>query len=219
VRAVVSLTRARQTKDEARERYIAALEAYLAEATAYLQPAPPRLIAVGGLSGSGKTTLAKQLAPKVAACPGALHIRTDVERKRHFGVSEFERLPPETYTRESSRIIYSIVLEKARSALEAGQTVIVDAVFQQESERAAVEAVATTSGAAFTGLWLEANRDALVERVDGRRVDASDATAAVVTQQLEQDPGPISWAVVDAGGPPDAVLKAVLATRVPGQND
>ena len=39
--------------------------AYQQAALAFLQPAPPRLVAVGGLSGSGKTTLALKLAPGI----------------------------------------------------------------------------------------------------------------------------------------------------------
>jgi predicted kinase len=38
--------------------------------------------------------------------------------------------------------------------------------------------------------------------------DASDATAAVVEQQLRYDIGDMDWHVVDAGGAPEATLVA-----------
>ncbi|MFX9050373.1 hypothetical protein ABTN54_20070, partial [Acinetobacter baumannii] len=57
-----------------------------------LNPASPRLIAIGGVSGTGKSTVAAALAPDIGAAPGALHLRTDMERKRLAGVEHFERL-------------------------------------------------------------------------------------------------------------------------------
>src|SRR6478672_1315787 len=53
----------------------------------------PQLIAVGGLSGSGKSSVAQAFAPHLGAFPGAVHVRSDVERKRMFGVDLGERLP------------------------------------------------------------------------------------------------------------------------------
>ncbi|MCK7472663.1 MAG: hypothetical protein MZV49_01935 [Rhodopseudomonas palustris] len=37
-----------------------------------IAPAPPRLIAIGGLSGTGKSLLARMLAADVAPLPGAV---------------------------------------------------------------------------------------------------------------------------------------------------
>ena len=43
------------------------------------------LVAVGGLSGTGKSVLARALAPELRAAPGAVVLRSDVERKALFG--------------------------------------------------------------------------------------------------------------------------------------
>lgn len=172
-----------------------------------LNPVPPRLIAVGGLSGTGKTTLARVLAPDVGPAPGALHLRTDMERKALAGVEPETRLPASSYTKAVSTAIYEHIFERARIALEAGHAVIADAVFADIAERLAIEAVAKRAGVPFTGLWLEADRTTLTARVDARVGDASDATAEVVAQQLTFDTGPMHWTVVPSSGDVDAVAE------------
>jgi hypothetical protein len=178
---------------------------YFARALDYLAPAPPRLVAVGGLSGTGKTTLARALAPALGAAPGALHLRSDVLRKQLTDVAELERLPPEAYTPQASAAVYAALNCQAAAALAAGQAVIVDAVFAQPDERAAVEQVASDAGVAFDGLWLEADPAVMAARVTARRGDASDATSEVVERQLAYDLGGIAWPRLDAGRPGDAL--------------
>jgi predicted kinase len=180
----------------------------------YLAPSPPWLLAVAGLSGTGKTTLAAALAPKLGPAPGALHLRSDLERKSLFGVEETERLPPHSYTREASAQVYAVLLAKARRALEAGHAVIVDAVYAAAEERSAVEAVAAALGLPFRGLWLSAAPQTMTTRVAARQGDASDATPDVVLQQLTWQTGALSpaWTPVDAAGrPEDVVLRAEAA--------
>jgi uncharacterized protein len=60
----------------------------------------------------------------------------------------------------------------------------------------------------FTGLWLEAAPAAMAERIRNRRQDASDATPEVLARQLENDPGPIDWFRLAAGGGPAETLAA-----------
>ena len=67
---------------------------YLALAQELVTPTAPRLVAVGGPSGSGKTTLARRLAASIGPAPGALVVRSDVERKRLLGTPVDERLGP-----------------------------------------------------------------------------------------------------------------------------
>ena len=55
-------------------------------------PASLRLVVVGGVSGTGKSTLAASLATEIGATPGAIHLRTDLERKSLFGVSDATKL-------------------------------------------------------------------------------------------------------------------------------
>ncbi len=181
---------------------------YLAQALCALDTGAPRLIAVGGLSGTGKSTLAAALAPDMGGQLGALHLRSDLERKAMAGVDETERLPAEHYTKEASRQVYERILLRASVALAAGQNVIVDAVFATPEERKRAADVARDAGVAFTGLWLSADPQVLRQRVDERTGDASDATSDVVDRQLGYDLGPLSWARVDAGGTALATLQA-----------
>ncbi|MBS0548446.1 MAG: AAA family ATPase [Proteobacteria bacterium] len=167
--------------------------AYLTSALAFLEPAPPRLLAVGGLSGSGKTTMALKLAPDIGRAPGAVVVRTDVERKRLAGVALEERMPPGSYTPESSARVYAAMLARAERALCAGHSVVLDAVFARPEERAAAEALARKVGVPFEGLWLDIKKDEAQARVAKRTGDASDATPAVVERQFAFDLGEIDW--------------------------
>jgi hypothetical protein len=72
---------------------------YLDLAVRLLRPRPCRLVAIGGLSGSGKSTLAAALAPEI----GARVLRSDVIRKRLFGVAPETRLPASAYAPECRR--------------------------------------------------------------------------------------------------------------------
>ena len=211
VRAMVAVTRLQQSSRTGRSSETAAdANSYLLEATGYLARRIPRLIAVGGLSGTGKTSLARALAARIVPCPGAVHLRTDIERKQMFGVGETTRLPKETYTREASDAVYERVLHKALVALQADHTVIVDAVFLDRAERSAIEQVADGAGASFAGLWLEADEERLVDRVNARKGDASDATAAVVHQQLKHLTRPVNWHSINADGALEETIERSL---------
>ncbi|WP_422035216.1 AAA family ATPase [Reyranella sp.] len=167
--------------------------AYQKAALAFLQPAPPRLVAIGGLSGSGKTTLALKFAPEIGRTPGAVVVRTDVERKRQAGVALEERMPAGSYSPEASARIYAACLARAERVLRAGHSVVLDAVFARPEERAAAEALARTVGVPFQGIWLDVPKDVAQQRVTDRKGDASDATASVVERQFDYDLGNIGW--------------------------
>ena len=68
-----------------------------------------------------------------------------------------------------------------------------------------MERVAIDAGVPFQGLWLTAPAEILVQRVAARRGDVSDATPDVLRQQLATDPGPLTWALLDVSGSPEAV--------------
>ena len=179
-------------------------------ATSLRRLGAPRLIAIGGLSGSGKSAVARAIAPHVGACPGAVHVRSDVERKRLFGVAASERLPEHAYAPQVSDEVYALCRKRARLALRAGRAVIVDAVQALPDERAAIEAVAAEAGAPFTGLWLEAPREVMQARVAARKGDVSDATPSVIDEQLSYDIGEQRFTVIDASVPIERVVARAL---------
>lgn len=178
----------------------------------YLKVPPPLLLCIGGFSGTGKSTAAAGIAPDFGAAPGAIHVRSDVERKIIAGVAEADRLPPESYTRQSSFEVYAACLARAERALAAGHSVVLDAVFANASERTAAAELARRSKAQFAGVWLEAPPETLKARIAARRGDASDATEDVVERQLAYDLGHLDWLRVDAGGTPDETLKRLRGT-------
>jgi len=206
IRTMVELHRIAGT-DEPLPQVLADARRYLDEAVAYLGPAQPCLVAVGGLSGSGKSTLAAALAPRIGLAPGAIHLRSDLERKRLCGVGETERLPDTAYARSVTEQVYATLNEKAATVLASGYSVVVDAVHSAPHERAAIARVATSANLPFVGLWLDAPGRVLKDRVTARTGDASDATADVVTRQLDYDLGEITWHRLDAGGAFEATSK------------
>lgn len=209
IRAHVTATRAeRGWGGEDREAAFAEARAYLDEAEAALTPSAPRLVAIGGLSGTGKSTLAAGLAPALGPPPGARWLRSDVRRKLLFGSDPETPLPPEAYATDITERVYRDLRAAAAAALRAGYAAVIDAVALREDERRAFAAVAADAGVPFTGLWLDAPADRLMARVGARSGDASDASPAIVAQQLECDPGPLDWTRIDAGAGPDATLAA-----------
>ena len=166
---------------------------YQRVALRFLDPAPPRLMAVGGLSGSGKTTTALRLAPEIGRIPGAVVVRSDVERKRLSGLALEERMPAGSYTPDASAKTYAAMFQRAERVLRAGHSVVLDAVFAKPEERSAAEELARKVGAPFDGLWLDVPKDVAQARVAARKGDASDATPAVVDRQFGYELGEIRW--------------------------
>ena len=210
IRALVAVQRAKVAghDDAALNECAAAALRYLDDAIAYLAPQTPRVIAIGGLSGSGKTTLAAALAPLVGRAPGALHLRSDLERKAMMGVEETVRLPAHSYTAESAHAVYERVFARAAASLAAGHSVVVDAVFSTQSERRRIADIARQAGARFDAIWLQASPEVLKSRVAERTGDASDATPEVVERQLHQAVGPLDWQIMETTGAPGTIAAA-----------
>jgi len=183
---------------------------YFMLAQKLLDPPPPMLVAVGGLSGTGKSLLAGQLTAELLPAPGAVWLRSDVERKRLFGVAETDRLPDAAYGRDVTARVYAVLAEKARRVLAAGHSAIVDAVFAGASERADIAQAA--AGHAFHGLFLTADLATRVSRVGARTGDASDADAAIAKAQEQYDLGALDWRKVDASGAPAETFAGAKAT-------
>ncbi|MFO1159603.1 MAG: AAA family ATPase [Reyranellaceae bacterium] len=166
---------------------------YQRQALAFLQPVPPSVLAIGGLSGSGKTTLALKRAPEIGRAPGAVVVRSDVERKRLARIPLEARMPAGSYTPQASAMVYRAMLDRAERVLRSGHSVVLDAVFARADERASAEALASRVGVPFEGIWLEVPKEVAQARVANRRGDASDATPAVVERQFAADLGRITW--------------------------
>jgi aminoglycoside phosphotransferase family enzyme/predicted kinase len=200
IRAKVGAANAERLEGDKRKEARALVHRYFDCAVHFLVAAPPRLVAVGGLSGVGKSALARALAPEIGRAPGALWLRSDVERKVMFGVDETVHLPASAYANDVTRGVYERLIVKARTALRAGQSILIDATFADAAERSAAASVAAELGVAFVGLFLDAPLATRFERISARQADASDADADVARRQTAEPLAEKGWAVVAASG-------------------
>jgi uncharacterized protein len=211
IRAKVTMARMERTPAAEHAAIAGAARGYFAFAARAIAPPPPQLVAVGGLSGTGKSKLARQLAPDIEPMPGAVIARSDVERKALFGRSETEKLPAEAYTGAVDARVYATLADKARRIVAAGHSAIVDAVFAQKRERAAIAEAAAAAHVPLRGLFLTANLDTRLGRVGARMRDASDADAAVARAQERYDLGDLEWTPIDASATPQTTLARAKA--------
>jgi aminoglycoside phosphotransferase family enzyme/predicted kinase len=153
-------------------------ERYVESAERALAPQPPRLVLMSGLSGSGKTWLAQRLAPAL----GAVHVRSDVERKRLAGLAPLARsasaLAQGLYGLEMTTAVHRRLIECAADALAGGYTTIVDATFGVAVERARFRALAARLGLPICIVHCHAPERVLKRRILERSRRADDPSEA-----------------------------------------
>lgn len=188
VRAKVDAIRLGQADvTEAERREIEAeCRRYLELADNYSVAGLPYLLMTRGPSGSGKTTLSETLAERL----GAIRLRSDVERKRLFGLraeqSAQDAVDQGLYTAEAGTATYARLLELSARLLKAGYPVIVDAVFAHEAQRRPFWSLAAERGVPCRIIEFRASPAALRARLAARGTDASDAHLGVLEHQLAQ---------------------------------
>jgi uncharacterized protein len=206
IRAKVTAARLDRCKESERASIATSAQRYFDLANDLLRPVRPAVVCTAGLSGTGKSVLARTLAPFLPPVPGAVVLRSDVERKAMFGRHETAHLPHDAYRLEVSERLYSVLSDKAERIARAGHSVIVDAVFAKPDERSRIEMVARDAKARFYGLFLTADLATRLRRIGARGLDASDANAAVAQHQETFDLGRLTWNTIDATGTPDETL-------------
>jgi len=178
VRAKVAALSAAQGMAE-HARQMASCRAHLALAKHCLDARHPALLITHGLPGSGKTTFAQYALQQL----GALRIRSDVERKRLHGLHALQPSRAsgmDIYSAQATERTYERLLQLARTVLQAGHTVIVDAAFLHGAEREAFRRLAQEMDVPFAIATLAAAQGALRQRLSARRNDASEADADVL---------------------------------------
>lgn len=166
------------------------LERYLHLAEDYVRPRTHGLYLTRGLSGSGKSHLSVGLRERLSL----IHIRSDIERKRLFGLPEDARTQRERttgdgiYAPDVGVRTYARLRDVAGTILDAGYSPLVDATFLRCSQRAPFLALAQERGVPCTILDLQAPAAVLRERVLRRKEegrDPSEAGIGVLESQLE----------------------------------
>jgi uncharacterized protein len=157
----------------------AAARGYLETALSWTRPGPARLFITHGLPGSGKTFQSQRLLER----EGAIRLRSDVERKRLFGLGMLDDSCAkglDLYNEASTARTYAHLFGTAQVALRAGYPVVLDAAFLRRAERAQARVVARDLDAPFSIVNCEAPLPALRERLLAREGDASEANVAVL---------------------------------------
>jgi len=180
VRAKVAAIRLAQEGISENERRKARDEAgsYVALALKDTERARPRLSITHGLSGSGKTHETRRILMK----EGGIRLRTDVERKRLFGLKAEEKSPEtlkkEMYGIEANDRVYGRLADLSRLLLSEGYPVIVDGTFLKKAERRAFQELARDLRADFEILVFDASEDVLRGRILRRETQGEDASEA-----------------------------------------
>ncbi len=179
VRAKVAVLCSQQSElENERLRNIADADRYCRIALRQTWKPAPLLIIMRGLSGSGKTWVSEHL---MAALP-AIRLRSDIERKRLFGLPEAASsesgIGAGIYTADSSHDVYDQLITTAKSILDARHNVILDAAFLRSEERDRATEMADSCGYAAVIIDVRAPLVLMKKRLQRRRQDAVDASEA-----------------------------------------
>lgn len=183
----------------------------LDHAITFLAPPPAKLVVIGGLSGTGKTTIARGVAPFIGATPGAMHLRTDLERKAALGLKETTHAPAASYSPSARAAVYTRLFGRAEAILSAGHSVLIDATFLDPELRASAMDLGKSLDVAVQTIWLEAPLEELIDRVSTRERDASDADETVLRAQFARLDAPTDWQKISVLGTPKDTIERVCS--------
>jgi uncharacterized protein len=185
--------------------------AYYRQAWEYTKPQQGKLILMSGLSGAGKSTTAKHLARKL----NAVHLRSDAVRKHLAEIPLLEKGGDEIYTPEMTEKTYSRLLALGIILANQGWSVILDAKYDRQDLRAEAISQATKHQLPVYIINCTAPLEVLKERLLNRTGDIADATADLLTSQINQsepftDQEQPYITVVDTTQPLEAQLSGLI---------
>jgi len=186
VRAKVALLRLGQAgvNEEERRQVLDRYHSYTALAERYTHVPLRYGILTQGIAGSGKSTVALHLVEHL----GAIRIRSDIERKRLFGMQNDSGLDSGLYAPELSAQTYTRLAQLSDQILSAGYPVVVDATHLKQAQRAEVRQAIEEQGAPCLMLQCTASIELIEQRIEARRQhnsDPSDADIEVARHQLQ----------------------------------
>lgn len=209
VRAKVAAIRHGQGDPTAAERVLT----YHQQCLRHLERGAVMLTIVGGLPGTGKSTLAQSLADPLEAmvlCTDDL--RKDLAGRGHLD-REMSPVGTGIYGAEHTERTYGELLDRARTLLERGESVILDASWNRSAYREKARLLAAETAADFVelecALDAETARDRIVARLE-RGTDSSDARPELLEQLRRQHEPWHSATRVNTTADPEAVTAGVL---------
>jgi aminoglycoside phosphotransferase family enzyme/predicted kinase len=192
--------------------------AFLAQCARHLAEAQVHLVLVGGLPGTGKSTVARGIADRL----GWDVLRSDAVRKELAGVAPSSHTASEAfaglYTPAMSARTYAALLDRARVALEHGDSVVLDASWLDPQQRLAAQALARRTHATWHELCCVVDLREAQARIRARAehgADPSDATPEVLAALAARTvvPWPGARRVDTAQHPAAAVAAALQLLR------
>jgi aminoglycoside phosphotransferase family enzyme/predicted kinase len=186
IRCLVAWLRAAQsiTGSEEASRAWAKGRTYLDCAKSGEHAAQPAIVITHGLSGSGKSSISGMVLERL----GAVRMRSDIERKRLYGLNASDRSGGDMlYGATATHGTYARLESLAMAVAGAGWPVIIDAAFLQREQRQRFRLLAARLGIPFVILDVHAGEAILRSRVAARAEqgrDASDAGVQVLLSQI-----------------------------------
>ena len=155
-------------------------------ALTYTQEKPQFLALMHGVAGSGKSTVARHVAEHF----GAIRLRSDVERKRLFGLlpdDSSDTIQNDIYTTQATAQTFEHLRALGRDIVHAGLPCIIDATFLKRATRRIFVELAQELDIPLLILECIAPADIMAQRVSARTEagrDASEAGIEIMQQQL-----------------------------------
>jgi aminoglycoside phosphotransferase family enzyme/predicted kinase len=144
----------------------------------------PRLIVFYGLPGTGKSLMAS----RTRDWTNAAHIRSDLVRRVLAGVSldehHYADFGKDLYSPKMSRKVYESLKDKARAYLSHGQSLIIDATYSKQEDRAALSRIGEELRAGVYFIRCDAPDEKVREWITRRKKAdlQSDATWEIYTK-------------------------------------
>ena len=181
--------------------------AFLAQCLRHLRLGAPVLTLVGGNPGVGKTTVAEQFG----SADGTVVLSTDLLRKELAGLEHTATrvgpLDEGIYAPAFTATVYDELLRRTDRLLREGESVVLDATWQDNGRRAGARAVAVANSAELLEIRCVLDQATAAERIRRRAAaggSASDATVSLSELVADRtDPWPEATELATSGTPED----------------
>lgn len=189
VRAKISLLMMQDCSlsDDRQAEYLKQYHQYIQLAEKYTELPNRFVLTMHGISGTGKSTVALRLVDQL----GAIRVRSDVERKRLFGLNIHEHPERELsiamYGDDAHHRTYQKLAELCLDILDSGLSVIVDATNLKQWQRDIIQKVADSRGVPLCIAYCQASMTVIRDWIKKRASendDPSDANLEIANRQV-----------------------------------